>query len=320
MSLLAPFVRGRAAVSTALLMACAFGSVTESVSAQEPDHPAKPLLWKIEGKGLEEPSYLFGTIHLGSGPLKKLHPAAATALDSAEFVYTEISLDPAVQLGMAQVSLRKDNKTLSESIGEELAEQLKDELKRINPALDLAPFEQFKTWVIAVSLQVLPSQLKGEKAVDLLVWETANKAGKIMAGLEKPEDQIAIFDEFNEQEQVAFLAESLKTMREDRAADRNTVDEITEAYIAGDLERIVAEVQRSMKGLAESENKEIGERLMKRLLEDRDRTMSATILQHLGDQPKSTHFFAVGTGHLAGETSIRSYLEKDGYTVTRILE
>lgn len=29
------------------------------------EHPVKPALWKVEGKDLTKPSYLFGTIHIG---------------------------------------------------------------------------------------------------------------------------------------------------------------------------------------------------------------------------------------------------------------
>ena len=43
----------------------------------EVEHPAKPLLWKIEGKDLVQPSYLFGTIHIGSAAVVTLHVAGA---------------------------------------------------------------------------------------------------------------------------------------------------------------------------------------------------------------------------------------------------
>ena len=68
-------IRFFATVAFAILPHLAF-------SEDAPAHPVKPLLWKIEGKGLSKPSYLFGTIHLGSGPLAKLHPAAEAAFEA----------------------------------------------------------------------------------------------------------------------------------------------------------------------------------------------------------------------------------------------
>ena len=44
-------------------------------AVEEKGHPAKPLLWKIEGNGLEKPSYLFGTIHVSTPAIATLHPA-----------------------------------------------------------------------------------------------------------------------------------------------------------------------------------------------------------------------------------------------------
>ena len=52
--------------------------------AQDAATPDKPLLWKIEGNPLEKPSYLFGTIHLTTPRIEKLHPAAQKAFDAAE--------------------------------------------------------------------------------------------------------------------------------------------------------------------------------------------------------------------------------------------
>ncbi|MBG7609027.1 MAG: TraB/GumN family protein, partial [Verrucomicrobia bacterium] len=70
--------------------------------------------------------------------------------------------------------------------------------------------------------------------------------------------------------------------------------------------------------MAESEHKDLGEKFMKRLLADRDVTMAATIAEILSKEPGSVHFFAAGAGHFSSKTSIRSHLEKAGYTVTRI--
>lgn len=284
------------------------------------EHPEKPLLWKVEGNGLETPSYLFGTIHLGTGPLAKLHPAASAALDEADHVFTEVAFDPGTQMAMAASALRKDGMTLSESIGPELAAELGAELKRINPEFEIGPFDTLKTWAIAMTLQLLPSQLKGEKAVDLLIWETAAAAEKKLGGLEKPTDQIEIFEAFDEAGQIAMLAETLRIMRKDRAENRDSVADLIAAYVTGDPEKVQAEIEKSMQAMAEGEHKELGERLMKRLLEDRDVSMATTIGTLLAENPATGHFFAVGAGHLAGETSIRSHLTAKGYTISRISE
>ena len=48
----------------------------EAIDTSKLKHPVKPALWKVEGKDLTKPSYLFGTIHLGDPRVVKLHPKA----------------------------------------------------------------------------------------------------------------------------------------------------------------------------------------------------------------------------------------------------
>jgi uncharacterized protein YbaP (TraB family) len=159
-------------------------ALASPLAAQESTHPAKPFLWKIEGKELQKPSYLFGTIHLSSPEMKDLHPAAEKAFTSADALFTEIPMDPADQVALMPTLIRADGKTLAESIGKELSAALDEELKAINPALDSLPFQTMKTWVMAVTLPLLKSQLQGQKALDSILWARATKAEKKAAGIE----------------------------------------------------------------------------------------------------------------------------------------
>lgn len=286
--------------------------------AQEAKHPEKPLLWKIEGKSLEKPSYLFGTIHLGAKEVTTLHPAARKAFESADAVYTEIPMDAASQLAAAPMMMRDDGKTLADSLGKEVSVRLDEELKLINPALDSAAFQPLATWVVAISLPLLPDQLAGRTALDKMLWEEAAAAEKKTGGIETFASQLGIFSEMPEQDQVIMLSETMRLLKEDRENDRNSIAALTAAYTSGDVEKVQAEIERGMKQMAESEHKELGEKLMKRLLADRDVTMAATIAGILAKEPTSIHFFAAGAAHFSSETSIRSHLEKAGYTVTRI--
>lgn len=286
--------------------------------AQEVKHPTSPFLWKIEGKELTKPSYLFGTIHLGSEGVTTLHPKAQKAFDSADAVYTEIAMDPASQLAIAQHTLREDGKTLNESIGEELADRLNEELKLINPLLDSTPFQPMATWVVGVSLPLLPEQLAGKKPLDALLWERAVAADKKTGALEELDAQISIFTEMSEEEQIIMLSETMKALKRDRAENRDSLKGLIEAYLSGDIDKLEAEMQRGMKDLAGGDNKELAAQFLKRLLTDRDITMAATIGDFLAKEPAQTHFFAAGAAHFSAETSIRSHLEKAGYTITRI--
>lgn len=302
-----------APLATALLT---LSPLSAEPGAPPPEHPARPLLWKIEGKELETPSWLFGTIHLGDGPVGKLHPAAAAALDASDVVYTEIPMDPATQLGLAAHFVRADGKKLSDSVGEELHQQFVAELKAVNPALTPEIFESFKTWGVAVSVPLLKAQLAGKTPLDGIVWQKAKNAGKTTAALEKAEDQFGIFDALTEEEQIILLAESLRLIREARAEGDDPVQRLVDAYISGEPKRIEAEVERQFREMAEGEHKALGEKLLTRLLDDRDTSMTKTIAARLEAAPAKSHFFAAGAAHFVGKDSITEQLRKRGYTVT----
>lgn len=293
-------------------------TLLSTISAAEPAHPLKPMLWKVEGKGLSRPSYLFGTVHLGSGPLATLHPAAEKAFQECDVLYTEIPGDQKTQLAVSLQMVRRDNKTLVQSIGEKLKNQVETELKEINPALDITPFQPMKTWVMAVTLPMLKAQLEGEEAMDATLWKRAEQSEKQTDSMETVKSQLGVFDQFNEEEQIILLNETVRLMKKDRDEKKDSMQALIDAYVSGEVEALKKEMDKGLAEMAAGEHKEIGQRFYQKLLTDRDRTMAATIAEKLAASPGQCHFFAAGAGHFAGDDSIRAHLEKAGYKITRV--
>jgi uncharacterized protein len=289
-----------------------------SFAEDEWKHPVKPLLWKVEGGDLKKPSYLFGTIHLGGGPLNRLHPSAEKAFDEAAVVLTEIPMDAKTQLAMGAGIMREDDKTLSESIGPKLTKELDEQLRAINPALDSAPFQPMRTWTIAFTLPMLEAQLMGATAIDKMVWDRAVEAGKQTAAIETADFQMGLLNSFTEEEQIILLSETMRIMREEQAESKNSVKDLTAAYIQGDSELIKRLMDKAVEEMREGDHKELGEKLYDKLLIKRDESMAASIAERLKAAPDTVHFFAAGAAHFTGETSICSHLEKAGYRITRI--
>lgn len=289
-----------------------------SLAAEEKQHPVKPFLWKIEGKDLKKPSYLFGTIHLSSPVIANLHPAAEKAFNSADALYTEIPLSPEEQLKMMPLLIRKDGKTLSESIGDDLAAKLNLELKAIQPELNSAPFESMKTWAVGAVLPLLKSQLQGHQALDALLWKRAIETGKQTAGIETGESQVGVFEKFSEDECKFLLTEIISQFAEERAAKIDSIANLMDAYTSGDEAKVKVELDKGLTRIAKSERKEVGQRFMQLLLTDRNITMAATIDEKLRSGADKISFFAVGTAHLIGDGNIGSELTAKGYRVTRI--
>ncbi len=309
---------GFLAVSVIALLGIA--SVPSVRAGEKAKHPAKPLLWKVEGNGLEKPSYLFGTIHLGDPAVTTLHPAARKAFEESEALYTEVPMDVESQMAIVPMIMRKDGKTLDGSIGGELSKRLDEELKIINPALDSTPFQPMATWMAGMTLPLLADQMAGRKALDLVLWEEAANAGKSTAGIETAESQIGIFAEMTEEDQTAMLSESLRMLKKERDEGTDTKKEMLAAYVSGETDQINAVLDKGMAEMKAGPQAVLSEKFMKRLLDDRNVTMAETIAGILKKEPGKSHFFAVGSGHLTTAASIRSHLEVAGYTVIRIGE
>lgn len=293
-------------------------TVKAEAEADQIKHPTKPFLWKVEGKDLTTPSYLFGTIHLSDPSVATLHPVAQKAFNQSDYFYAEIDMSIENQMAGAQKMMRKDGKQLNESIGAELTAQLDKELKLINPQLTSAPFQPMKTWLVAILPTLLPDQLAGKKPLDLQLWEAATKANKKTIGLETMEDQMKGFNSLTETEQITFLKLSLDHLEKERMSNISMKDKITKAYLQGDETKVVDLVFAYSKGLPEGKNKLLGQKIIALVLIARDKTISQSIINALKKTPKSSHFFAVGAAHYCTEKSILFHLKEAGYTVTRV--
>jgi uncharacterized protein YbaP (TraB family) len=286
----------------------------------EAEHPAKPLLWKVEGPGVEKPSYLFGTMHVGDKKVVTLHPAAENAFEVSAVVHTESALDMKSQMAAMPFLMRDDGKQLDDAIGEDLTKRLAAELKTINPQFDATPFQPMRTWMVAYTLPFLPEQVKGIKPLDLILWERAEKEGKKTAGMQEIKDQLAGFNALTEEEQVAFLKASLDFLEKGRREGRDSIKEAAEIYATGDLKKINDMATEWMVELAGGKEAPVVKKLMKAVLKDRDVIMADYIEATLKKDSSNVHFFAAGAGHYAGEEGVPFLLGKKGYKVTRIEE
>src|SRR5450631_4115284 len=73
------------------------------------------LLWKVSGRGLKKPSYLFGTMHVLCADEAALSKDLKAAIASCDEVYFEIKLDDmAAMLGAMKYMMMNDDKRLSD--------------------------------------------------------------------------------------------------------------------------------------------------------------------------------------------------------------
>jgi len=189
------------------------------------------LLWKIQGGGAA-PSYLFGTMHSEDPEVVRLPTAVQQAFDKSRGLTLEVVLDPQSLLAMTSGFMLGDGSTLESHIGASL-------YKRVVSAMAVYGMPEMvvstmKPWAVAVTLMTPP----GETGVvlDLHLYQRAVAAGKPVDGLETPLEQLSVFDELSESDQVALLKDTLDNLPD----VQDMLDDLKNAYLARDLARLAA--------------------------------------------------------------------------------
>jgi uncharacterized protein len=311
-----------AAAKPAPTLAQAAAQAQAKAPAPAPASAVKtPFLWKIEGP---VPSYLYGTIHVPDPQVTNLPPAVQKAFAASGAVFTEIPMDAALQISMMSKMMLPGDQSLSQVVGPELYTRLSDTIQRSLPKESPGPMAaamtamlgRMKPWAAMLQLtmiEFLPDMLAGNKALDTMLFDRAKEEGKETGGLETIDEQLAVFEVLTMDEQVRLLKLTLDTMDEAHKVGRSASRELIDGYLTGDLDKLAAMSNDSMKGEPELQKK-----FMARALDGRNVVMVDRLLAKRAERPTKICFFAVGTLHYAGAEGIVALLEKKGLKVTRV--
>ena len=263
------------------------------------------LLWKVTGKGLSKPSYLFGTYHFLSNGFVDTIPAIKRAYATSEAVVGELVMDSTIRRPMMEASVLKGitlQKLLPDTLYTKTSVWFKEEA-----GLDLIKLDQLNpltimTVALAITHQKYFPNKPGEVQLDSYFQEMAKKDGKKILGLETIEMQIsAMFKQLTLARQVEILNETLK----EKDGLKSAIAVMNKAYIGNDL--------YALQQLMYAETYKPEE--MKPLLDDRNDHWMKQLPKLMKEQ---SLFVAVGALHLVGESGLVNQLRKKGYTVKPI--
>lgn len=281
-----------------------------AAAQDKPEPTQKPFLWMIEG---ETPSFLYGTVHVPDERITTLPPVVIEAIDACDALLCELKMDMASQMAAAGKMMIPGGKSLKDVIPADLYQRLEAHMKK--KGLPLAPpFTQMKPAVVAGQVQMLDfmkDMMRGKKALDQLLYEKAQKAGKKVDGLETAEEQIAAFDALDG---VEMLRQTLDQEEKAAGEGKKAMEQLLELYLAGDLEKIEAMYAQQM-AEAPPEFREVFER---ELVVGRNKKMAERISARLKEEPGTSYFFAVGTLHYPGEEGLLKLLEAAGHKLRRL--
>ena len=268
----------------------------------------KGILWKVQRDGGPS-SHLFGTVHATDPRLRELPEQVREPFVTARQVIFELPDDPQGQARLAQSMMLSDGRRLDDILGPDLFAKVVQAAARYG----LAPqaLRPLKPWALSTFLIFPPPELAriagGEKVLDEWLRSEARRRGKAIYGLESFDEQIAIFNEMTEAEQIAMVTDLVA----DSARVEAQFAKLLRAYMKSDIGAIFAQMN-DMSGISD---KAAAERFQQRLIYDRNVTMVTRMEPYLAS---GDAFVAIGAAHLPGESGVLDLLEKQGYSVTRV--
>lgn len=270
------------------------------------------LLWKISGKGLEQPSYVFGTYHLSPLSIKDSINGMSQAINETKQLYGEIimseSKEPAfIQKAQQLMMLPKDTTLKSLFTPEDyelLGKVVKETMK-----IDIAMLSQLKPAFINTQLAILfylqhSKAFNPQEQLDTYFQQQAVQQGKKIGGLESSESQLEVlFNSATLQRQADLLACTAKNVEE----VIEKAKQIVEYYQTQNLDEIFRLINEDKNEICGSTPEELDV-----MIYNRNRAWVKKMPAIMSEAPT---LFVVGVGHLPGKQGVLKLLEKQGYKV-----
>jgi len=279
-----------------LLMVFTFAFFSMQSNAQ--GDKANSLLWEITGNGLKQPSYLFGTIHMICKEDFVFSALAKEKFNLTKQVYLELDMDDpqlqAVMMGQMQLPGKESLKNkLGGGDFNKLDSFLKKEL-----GMNLAMFDRFKPMMVMSLLAQRLLSCAEIESYELSFVKMASEQNMELLGLERIEDQVAVFDAIPDSLEIR----SIMNMVNHFESQRKEFSRMAALYLAQDIESLYQLMATSPEMMGSQE-----------LLLDRRNRNWIPVMESAMKQ--SSTFFAVGAGHLAGSQGVLELLRKQGYKV-----
>jgi uncharacterized protein len=259
----------------------------------------KGLLFEISGNNLQQPSYIFGTMHLLCEGDFEISQEMVSKIKASEVLAMEMDLDdPSMGFKMLGKMKMKGDTALSDLMPKTTYDSLKSFLK---DSLNLPPmmFQKTKPFLIysLVLSKLLPCQT-------LMLENEIIKVGKgkKVVGLETLDFQMGLMDKMSYQAQANYLLESIankpKSIRE--------FEEMAEAYKGRDLEKLAKFINAEKGMMADFENE---------MLYKRNLAWIPEIKKLLAEK---SAFIAVGAAHLGGTSGVLQLLRNEGFIIRAV--
>ena len=274
-----------------------------SVEAWQPPETTLPI-WKATRDG--NTLYLLGSVHLLRPEAHPLPDALYRAFDGAGVVAFELDLgrQEEVAAAMIQRGMYTDGRKLQDILPFDLLAELERRIGGMG--IPFQAFEAMKPWFAGLALSGLLMQQAGYQAdagIDLHFYRRGRETGKRIIGLEQPEEQVNVFDDLDDAEQIILL----RSMLNDFDTSIAHLDSLTAYWRRGAAEEVLALMTGPM-----ADHPGLKERLF-----DRRHRNWVPRIEALLDEGEPA-IVVVGMMHLVGAGSVIELLRERGFQVIQM--
>lgn len=274
------------------------GPATVKTSASPDENHT--LLWEISGKGLTQPSFLYGTMHIICEDDVKMSEGLKKAIMDAKQVFFEIDMDDMEEMmGVLKYARMNNGLKISDLVTAEEFIRIEDYFKKNKSPLPLGMMSRFKPYFITAMISESLMTCEKKSSVEQLIMTEARAQEKTVSGLETVAFQSSLFDSIPYEKQARDLVSYVDSIDNYK---KITV-EMSDIYRRQDINSMDSLLVKSDPGL---------QQYMGILLYDRNKRWAEQI-------PEQAHemstLFAVGAGHLGGDKGVINLLRQQGFTV-----
>lgn len=267
-----------------------------NVNAQSKDE--KSLLWKIEGNGISQPSYLFGTVHMICQDRFNMDEKVKTAIAQTSQTYLEIDLSNPDMATEAQKYMMASQPT-SSLVTPEDAKYIDSTLKaKLGAGLDRLDNIKPMILIAGIVQQSFPCPLASFESE---IIQLTNEKTQKTYGLSSVEEQYSFLDKVMKTEKFAHY------LKEMGAVNINDIfEKIFNAYEKEDLDTLMQLFEEFSTNDPEAYHQ---------LLTVRNQLWAERLPEVIKETPT---FIGVGAAHLKGKEGMIELLRAKGYTVTAV--
>lgn len=279
-------------------------SYTKTEVKNELNSDGNSLLWKIEGDGIKKASYLFGTMHLIQKEYFYFPASLQKIIKKSDLIFFEVDIKELSNAIKAVDLVTLKEGAFQDYFSEKQMDTVYSWAKKslyLNKELFDQTFSKYKPFVVVQAAMQMNFMGKTE-SFEININELALKNKIQSKGLEKLEDQMAIFDALSKVEQAQMVMEGIRNQEEDLAELNN-------------MQRLYKEQKvDSLYSLLDQEGGIFKDK-EDQFLVKRNQNWIPQIENELKN---GQVFIAVGAAHLGGKNGVIALLRSKGYKLTPV--